>query len=99
ESNCPDSMCHVQPPSQSPVVGRPFTLQGQPKSQLQAMKSVPFIEHFSATATREPYKQPSRRPGSGGVLGCFFEVEEDVDDRGVELATCRACELRPGVRD
>jgi len=51
----PESMCHVQPPSQSPVVGSPFTLQGQPKSQLQAMRSVPFSEHSAANAMRRPY--------------------------------------------
>src|SRR5437588_10547941 len=43
-------MCHVQPPSHLPVVGRPLKLHGQPKSQLHATSTFPLACQLSAAA-------------------------------------------------
>src|SRR5687768_2417549 len=48
--NAPSSISHVQPPSHLPFVGRAFTLQGQPQSQLHATSTRPLIVHFVAIA-------------------------------------------------
>src|SRR5215475_12007823 len=42
-------MCQVQPPSHFPIVGRPSKSQGQPQSQLQALRTFPTSFHGIAT--------------------------------------------------
>src|SRR5579863_7728520 len=66
----PAWMCHVHPPSHWPVVGSALKLQGQPKSQLHAMSTVPLSVHGLAapavmsTSSNRIVRQPPHQTQS-----------------------------------